>query len=180
MKSPAEGPNAPDRVLENFLIRQREEGLALAQSSDLLELRPLDGPATRRYIATFTCRGLVKTGEGKLAVAERFGIGIHFLDDYLRHAETFQVLTWLGPRIFHPNIADTAPWLCIGWLKPGTSLVDILMQTFEVITYNKFNPNEKNALNAEACSWARRNQQQLPIDTRPLKRPAGAERRKRS
>jgi hypothetical protein len=52
------------------------------------------------------------------------------------------------------------------------------MQCFEVITFNKF--NTVDALNAEACSWARRNRQSLPIDARPLKRPAGAERRKRS
>ena len=181
MKSPAEETNIPDRVLENFLVRQHEEGLALAQSSDLLDLRPLDGPATRRYIATFTCRGLVRTGDGKLAVGERFGIGIRFPDDYLRHADSFEVLTWLGPRVFHPNIAAKAPFICVGWLKPGTSLVDLLMQCFEIITYNNFNTVEKNPLNSEACSWARQNQKHLPIDTRPLKRPAaGAEQRKRS
>ncbi|MCZ6695710.1 MAG: hypothetical protein O7A63_04125, partial [Acidobacteria bacterium] len=68
-----------------------------------------------------------------------------------------------------------------GWLKPGTSLVDLLMQCFEIITYNNFNTVEKNALNSEACCWARQNRKDLPIDTRPLKRPAaGVARRKRS
>ncbi len=177
MNSRAEGAGAADRVLNNFLIRQHEEGLALARSSDLLDLQPLDGPATRRYIATFTCRGLVKGQDGKPAVAERFGIGIRFPDDYLRRADTFQVLTILGPsNIFHPNISERAPFICIGWLKPGTSLIDILFQCFEIITYNKLNMVEKEALNAEACNWARHNQGFLPIDTRPLKRPDSKQR----
>ena len=164
-----------DRVREGFLVRQREEGLALARSSDLLDLRPLGGSAPEKYIATFHCRGLVRGGDGRIVIAERFQVGIRFPSEYQRHADTFEVLTWLGPaNVWHPNVHHRSPHICIGWLTPGTSLVDILYQIFEMITYNRYNTVERNALNHDACAWARRNSQRFPIDRRPLKRRAAA------
>ena len=40
----------------------------------------------------------------------------------------------------------------------------------EIITFNKANVREDDALNPDACVWARHNQHRLPVDTRPLKR----------
>jgi len=109
---------------ESFLIRQREEGLELAASSDLLVLSPLVRPGDappQRYLASFRCRGLVRDGAGGVREADRFDVGIWFPSDYLRHADPFRVLTWLGPRqVFHPNISDRAPVICVGRLVPGT------------------------------------------------------------
>ena len=160
-----------DRILDSFLERQRAEGLALAEASDLLELQPLDGPPTRHYIARFRCKGLVRDAGGEVAEADRFDVGIWFPDDYLRRAEPFQVLTWLGPRqVFHPNISDKAPVVCIGRLTPGTTLVDILYQLFEVISFNNVTVREDDALNPAACAWARERLDRFPVDRRPLKR----------
>ena len=50
------------------------------------------------------------------------------------------------------------------------SLVDILYQMFEIITYTKYTPREDDSLNKACCSWARDNQYRFPIDRRPLKR----------
>ncbi len=162
-----------DRILEGFLGRQQEEGLALARSSDLLDLRPLDPPPARHYVAGFCCRGLVRSNDGRIGLAERFELGIWFPSDYLRRADPFQVLTWFGPRrVFHPNISDRAPLICIGRLAPGTPIVDILYQCFEVITYRKVTMMEHDSLNRDACAWARRNQGRFPVDSRPLKRRA--------
>jgi hypothetical protein len=175
MSSSARGAAPRDLVRESFLIEQRAEGLELARSSDLLHLQPIGGPATDKYIATFSCDGLVRTGDGKIEIANRFGIGIYFPPDYLRHANVFEVLTWLGPRsIWHPNVHPRTPHICIGWLKPGTSLRDILYQCFEIITYNKYRTVEIDALNHDACAWARRNRSRFPVDRRPLKRPANS------
>ena len=49
-------------------------------------------------------------------------------------------------------------------------LVEILYQIFEIITYGKVTMNEADALNKDACRWARRHTQLFPIDKRPLKR----------
>jgi hypothetical protein len=49
-------------------------------------------------------------------------------------------------------------------------LVDLLYQVYEILTYQKLTPREDDALNKEACHWARANQKRFPIDRRPLKR----------
>jgi len=158
-----------DKAFEGFLLRQREQGLALAQASDLLRLRPLGGALPQRYLAEFTCRGLVQAPHGGVAEVAHFAVGIFFPPDYLRRASIPEVLSWLEPRqVFHPNVRP--PFVCVGRLEPGTGLVDILYQIFEIIVYRKYNPREDNALNQAACAWARRNRHRLPTDPRPLKR----------
>jgi hypothetical protein len=160
-----------DQIFESFLTQQQEEGLALAESSDLLDLFPQDGPPARRYLARFRCRGLVRHDDGTIGEAERFEVGIQFPSDYLLRSHTAEVLVWLGPRrVFHPNISSEAPFICVGRLTPGTSLVDILYQCFEIITYHKVTMQESDALNRDACAWARNNQHRFPVDRRPLKR----------
>ena len=161
-----------DQVLIGFLRRQREEGMALAEQSDCLDLMAVDdGPAPRRYLARFGCTGLVRTQQGEIVTADDFLIGIAFPNDYLRRLNPFEVLTWLGPsNVFHPNISDRAPFICLGRLAPGTGLVEILYQCFDLITYRKATVREDDALNRDACCWARRNLDRFPIDPRPLKR----------
>ncbi|MEW6741301.1 MAG: hypothetical protein AB1486_00965 [Planctomycetota bacterium] len=164
-----------DPVLNAFLVKQQSEALALAASSDLLQLYPLDGSPARAYRAHFTCDGLVRLRDGTIEKASSFSVGIWFPDDYLRRAQMMEVLTWLDPpSVFHPNIASVGggpSLICIGHFGPGTPLVDMLYQTFEVITYQRVTMTELNALNRDACVWARRHQHLLPIDRRPLKRP---------
>ena len=160
---------ARDRVFEAFLTRQHEDGLALAGSSDLFDLAPLEPRPSSGYIARFHCRGLVDTGQGRYEEADRFDVGIRFPEDYLRRSAPMQVLTFLGPRnTWHPNISP--PFICVGRLGPGTPLVDLLYQCFEIITYNKVTPREDDALNLAACAWARNHQALFPVDRRPLKR----------
>jgi hypothetical protein len=159
-----------DVVRDAFLERQYEEGMALAQASDMLRLAPFDGTPPDRYLAEFTCKGLVRSAGGEVEEAGYFLVGIWFPSDYLRRAEPWQVLSWFGPRnVFHPNISDHAPFICVGRLVPGTTLVDLLYQCFEIITYKKVTMREDDALNRSACSWARDNQHRFPIDPRPLK-----------
>ena len=72
--------------------------------------------------------------------------------------------------MFHPNISDRAPFICVGRIGPGTALVDLIYQVHEIITYNKATVREDDALCAAACCWARQNSHRLPVDTRPLQR----------
>jgi hypothetical protein len=158
-----------DPVFEGFLDRQYDEATALARSSDLFELIPLTGRPPRAYVATFFCKGLVEAAGGEVAEADRFQVGIQFPSDYLRFIDPAQVLMWLGPlHVFHPNIRP--PFICVGRLAPGTSLVDLIYQVFEIITYQKVTMREDDALNLLACSWARDHQTRFPIDRRRLKR----------
>jgi len=165
-----------DPVYEAFLARQYEEAMALAAGSDLLELEPLGEHPPDRYIARFRCTGLVRRPGGGVTEARHFEVGIWFPSDYLRRAEPWQVLTWLGPReVFHPNISARLPVICVGRLKPGTWLVDLLYQCFEIISYQKVTMREDDALNTAACAWTRQHLHRLPVDRRPLKwrAPAG-------
>lgn len=159
-----------DPVFQRFLERQYEEGMTLAAASDLLELFvPLLSPPS--VVARFRCKGLVRLPDGAIEEADCFEAGIWFPPDYLRRCEPFEILRWFGPpNIWHPNISDTAPLICVGRLAPGTPLVDILYQIFEIITWTKYTPREDDSLNKACCSWARQNQHRFPVDRRPLKR----------
>jgi len=162
-----------DKVFTSFLQRQHTEAQALSAKSDILRLAPVAGVPPQQYIAEFRCQGVVQDREGRVGVGGLFVVGILFPNDYLRRAATQEVLAWLAPaNVLHPNILGPAGVICIGRLEPGTGLVDILYQVFEIIVYRKFNPREHDSLNRLACSWARNNQGRFPTDSRPLKRPS--------
>jgi ubiquitin-protein ligase len=80
------------------------------------------------------------------------------------------MLRLFTPHVWHPNVSRELPLICIGRLTSGTSLVEILHQLFDILTYQKYNPREDDSLNKAACAWARNNRQRFPIDARPLKR----------
>jgi len=160
-----------DPIFERFIRRQFEEGMELAQSSDLLSLHvpPFTPP---HFVAEFRCKSLVRDSDGEIAQADHFQLGVWFPPDYLRRADPFEMLRLLTPRVWHPNVSPDLPLICIGKLNPGGRLVDILYQVFDILTYQKYNPREDNALNKPACAWARAHQDRFPIDKRPLKRRA--------
>jgi hypothetical protein len=180
-----------DRILESFLQRQYQEGLELAQSSDLVDIFPAvpapgplpfvfqagdpyvlpDATPPDRYIARFRCKGLVRTNEGEIREADEFTVGIWFPSDYLRRVDPYRILTWFGPgEVFHPNVCYHGPFICVGRMTPGTPLTDLLYQCFEIITYHKVTMREDDALNKAACAWAREHQDRFPVDRRPLRR----------
>ncbi len=160
-----------DRIHEGFLRRQYEDVRVLERESDLLEVSALPGDPPARYIVALRCKGLIRADD-RIREHDTWEFGVSFPPDYLRRADPFEVVTLLNPLLtaWHPNISSKAPIVCIGRLTPGTGLVDIVYQVFEVVTYNKVTMREDDALNVEACAWARRNQHRFPIDRRPLKR----------
>lgn len=176
----------PDFAYEGFLKCQYESGLRLSNRCDVLELTPLarrgenhidplegEFDATgypNRYIAHFDGVGLVRNRETDV-ISESTGyrVGIRFPHDYLERASTFEVMSWLGPAdAWHPNICDRAQLICLGRMSPGTELVDILYQVYEIVTYQKVTMKENDALNHAACVWARAHQERFPVDSRPL------------
>ena len=136
------------------------------------------GPPPQHYIADFHCCGLVRTKEGEIRKWNKFTVGIHFPSDYLRSVDPFAILRWFAPPtpehpdvfVWHPNISVKAPLICAGQISPGMSLVDLLHQLYEIISYQRYTPNEFDSLNKECCAWARENSELFPTDNRPLKR----------
>ena len=153
-----------------FLEDQYAKGMELADSSDRVDLTALGtSPAARAYLAKFNCKGLVRRG-GKIVVWDNYVAGIRFEDDYLGRFDAARVLSFLYPHdVFHPNIRP--PYICAGHLQPGTPLIDLLYQLYEIIIYHNVTMREEDALNPEACSWARRHVGRFPLDRRPLRRP---------
>ncbi len=160
----------PNAILESWYERELCAAKDLADQSDLLDLALCPDQSQRALLVRYTCKGLVRDLDGRISNAEESVVGIRIPDHYLRQANTFEILAWLSPlEIWHPNIRP--PYLCIGHLSPGMSLVDILYQIFEIITYHKVSPGDY--LNDEAAAWARTPDARrlFPVDPRPLKRP---------
>jgi hypothetical protein len=159
-----------DKVFESFLRRQAEEGLALARSSDLLELMPLEDSPPCRYMARFAANGLVRSPGGDVVEATGCDIGIWFPPDYLRRVDVAQVFTYLGPpRPWHPNIRP--PFICLH-VTAGTPLVDLLYSLYELWTWNLYYTGDEG-LNHSAAQWARQQKPtRFPVDRRPLRRRA--------
>jgi hypothetical protein len=159
-----------DKILRSWLAEDKVQARALAEASDLLDLR---FPDPQHFVASFHCKGLVRGDDGQVREADHFEVGYWFSRDYLRHVSPQAVVTWLRPaEIFHPNV--NPPFCCLGPIAPGTSLVDLIYRTYEVISYQNVMPDERDALNVAACQWARHNQHRFPLDDRPLKRRSSA------
>jgi len=160
-----------DRVFTNFLEHQHAEGLDLANASEILELHPVEGRPPSRYIAVFNCAGVVLRDGVVRESVEPYAVGITFAPDYLRRPVP-GLLVWLGPPdAYHPNIRAEYGVVCIGRVPPGSPLVDLLHQLYEVITYQRVTMREDDALDADACAWARQHRHLFPVDARALRRP---------
>ena len=163
-----------DAIMTAFLRRQHEDAGALVRESDFVEIAA-HKMCSDRFLVRFTCRGLVKASNNSIVEASAFLVGITFPANYLRAAEPQRVVTWVGPsNVWHPNIAGEAQLICVGRVTPGTGLVDLIYQCWEIITWNKVTMREEDALNPSACEWARNNLTRFPVERRPLKRRAFA------
>jgi len=159
-----------DRIFEGWLQNQLEEGLALAASSDLVQLFPLSGDPPHKYLVELRCNGLVER-DGQVVEASRFTAGIWFPPDYKRQVDPYQIVTLLEPvNLWHPNYDPKQRVICVGNIPPGTTLTSLIYQLFEIITYQRVTMKEDDALNWAACAWARNHTNRFPIDARPLKR----------
>ena len=159
-----------DRIFEGWLRYQLEEGLALAASSDLVQLLPLSGDPPQKYLVEFRCNGPMER-DGQIVETSRFTAGIRFPPDYQRRVNPYQIVKLLEPvNLWHPNYDPKLRVICVGDIPLGTSLTSLVYQLFEIFTYQRVTMQEDNALNWAACAWARNHTHRFPIDARPLKR----------
>jgi len=163
-----------DSIRTSWLHTQYIEAMNFANQCDVLRLAPIEGSPPYKYIAEFRCDGLVQA-DNEISVSDRHLVGILFPEHYLRSScHPGQVLTWLEPTTeFHPNIR--APFCCVGHIAPGMSLLNLLHQVYQMITWQRFTPREDDALNADACRWARNNLDRLPVDARRSMLNSGTE-----
>ena len=154
-----------DEIREAWLQQQFHEAMSCARHSDILDLAPVGGKPPYRYLARFRCAGLALVDDAVTVIDEHL-VGIRFPADYQRTScDPGQVLTWLEPvAAFAPNIR--APFCCVGHIPPGMPLLSLLQQLYQMISWQRFTPDEGDALNPRACRWARLNLDRLPIDRR--------------
>ena len=163
-----------DATTTSFLESQLAESHSLLEGSDIVRIQAIAGP--QLVVAEYHCRGLVRGPDGSVTEADSFAVGFRFADDYLRRVRPPEVLTLISPLdVFHPNMGGPRfpTGICIGEIRPATPLIDLLHRVYEVITWQSFTPVEYDALNIDACAWARANLDRFPIDSRPLRWRAG-------
>lgn len=155
---------AHDAIFTSWLEKQEADAAGLNDASDIVKINQYD---PQRYLAAFSCRGLLKTATGSIEEADAWLVAIAFSDDYLREFNPAQTLCVLQPNgLFHPNARNSA--ICPGHMMPGTGLVDLVDQIHQILTYQHMNLNDP--LNRQAADWAREHRNLFPIDRRPLRR----------
>jgi hypothetical protein len=156
-----------DGPYERFLRKQLSEGLSLAARSDLLAVVPEPADPPRRYEIHLGARGFVMRN-GEVAEAEGALALVRFPDDYLESVRPPEICAWLHPmNAFHVNLRP--PFACLGVLRAGTPLVDIIYQLHEIWTWQ--HKNFSDPLNGEVVRWAlsrSEHPQALVADRRPL------------
>jgi hypothetical protein len=165
---------ATDPILQRFLQRQLEEGLALCAASDLVRLQPVAGLPPFQYFARFACKGLARTRSGQVLEHDLWQIAIQFPPDYLRsqiHPSQLLAFLGMGERLdllpWHPNIRDC--FVCLE-VTPGMTLVEIVYGLFDLLTWRLYSTRDEG-LNHAAAQWARNQPpERFPVDRRPLKR----------
>jgi hypothetical protein len=148
-----------DLVLRKFLENSHANVMALAASSDTLEIEahPLWPPTAYRclfhvpYLRS-VAGGVVERGPGPVAAV------LHIPPDYLHPMDKYlylRVASVLNLDIVHPNISPIGG-VCLGaQLTPGTPIHGLLHQLYEILTYRNCGLSERNAFNGQACRLLR-------------------------
>ncbi|MFZ1319918.1 MAG: ubiquitin-conjugating enzyme E2 [Ignavibacteria bacterium] len=118
-----------------------------------------------RYVVTFRNVKGLKLAEAsaerkELEIITEHQIEIYLHIDYPRLKPQSYIMT----KIFHPNFRMASPNdICIGdYWASGETLVDIIYQVGEMITYKTYNVT--SPLNGIAAKWAKENSEVFPID----------------
>jgi len=142
------------RFLENMLAEAKE----VAQSSDVVRLRPMPADPPVTYLCEFRVPHLWRRPSGLVELSHQPVLGtIHFPEDYLRSTDShlyMKVASVLTPNFVHPNVYGSV--VCLGSaFAPGTRLSWLLREFYEIVSYSNYSLDERNSLNPEACRLLR-------------------------
>ena len=162
-----------DNILADWLTAAEPEISELCNASSRLEYRAIpldDGLPPRIFLIGMHCAQMVHTSGEVERVDGRAVISVQIPTDYLRRPFPYpgQVLSLAEPlNCWHPNVRG--PAICAGPIAPGTSIVELVMRCYELLTFNNFTPREDDCLNLMACRWARAHMSDFPLESRPLR-----------
>lgn len=158
-----------DEILCRFLKSGWKAAMALSMESDLLRIAsvPIADPPTMHLLLFQQIEYLRRDESGAIVVAKGpIAVGVNFPPDYLRSDDPrlyIKIATLLDPftldphpEYFHPNIDPVGGTICLGaGFLPGTPFPALIWHLYEIITYQNFSVDERNALNREACRYLR-------------------------
>jgi len=156
--------SSPDPIFESFLRHSRGTSQAIFDASDLVAGEWM---TPQHLILHLSCRGLVKTTDGRIEEHDEFTIGLHLSSQYLSWVEPMGVVTVLSPHsLFHPNVR--APAACIGPIEAGEPIDSLIYRVYDLVSYNNFTTDERDALSFDACRFARNHMHLFQIEDRAL------------
>jgi hypothetical protein len=159
-----------DAVTRDFLLHSYRDCMArLAKGESLVEVVSLARRAPWLFRLSFRTRGLARDAAGDVRPWDEHTIALRFLPDYLRRAQQFEMLHYVGPREpapFHPNICPATGAVCLE-IYPGEELLEIVYSLHDLLRWRLRQFAETDALNRDACSYGR-NLVTEPTDDRPL------------
>ena len=139
-------------IFDDFLDATHHAAQALAAESDVLELHRLPIPGEGVFIAEFATSYLAHRGEGRIEVASGpLGVLIHLGPRYLQMVSPLEVVQVRETDFFHSNFRF--PVLCVGELRPGMPLPQLLRHIWEIVSYQNFATDD--GLNPVACQRLR-------------------------
>lgn len=174
-----------DEILNRFLKRGWKEAITLSVESDLLRIAsvPVTDPPTMHLLLFQQIEFLRRERSGEISVANNpIAVGVNFPLDYLRSSDPrlyIKIATLLDPvtldphpDYFHPNVDSVSGTICLGaGFRPGTPFPALIWHLYEIITYQNFSLDERNALNREACRYLRDHSEVIStLRIRPLRR----------
>lgn len=135
-------------IFEDFLEHSHQAALALAEDSDVLQVTRLPVRGVGTWIAEFAISYLSQGPDGSVRLAAGpIGVMIQMTPEYLRQVSPLEVVQVREMDLFHPNFLW--PVLCVGEVRPGMPLPQILRHVYEILTYENYATDD--GLNPIAC-----------------------------
>ena len=162
-----------DKVFEGFLEESCRRGHALADESSVVNILAERGSPPHGYLVGFEgVEHLVRDSNGVVRkTMDPILVEVRFPPDFLRTSDRHLGLKVVGivSHLFHPNVKR--PAFCLGHIRPGTPLDEILRMVYEVISFQNVTPDERDAFSPEACRYVREHPEVLKsLRIPPLKR----------